>query len=88
MNGLPACAYCQGIEGMCEQDPDNLQWVANWRKASIHMDQLQMQELAHIDTARAIEALDDAYESARQHSEPSKTSGLVIQQAWFMKGRR
>lgn len=64
------------------------QWVANWKNASARIQQLRRQELAHIDTAHAIEALDDAYESARQHSQPSTTSGLVIQQAWFMKGRR
>ena len=73
---------------MCKPDSGNRQWVAHWKNASARTDQLQMQELAHIDTTHAIEALDDTYEFARQHMEPSKTSGLVIQQAWFMKARK
>lgn len=77
-----------GVDQMCESKPDDRQWIENWAKTSIRLHQLQIQELAQIDTAHAIAALDDAYESARQHSELSTTSGLVIQQSLFMKGRK
>ena len=69
-----------------EQDKQKL--LAGWKNAAKRMDQLRRCELENVDVARAIEALDDAFESARQHMEPSITSGLVAQQALFMKGSK
>ncbi|UCD28074.1 MAG: hypothetical protein JSV03_13400 [Planctomycetota bacterium] len=73
---------------MPASESDELNWLAGWKNASARMDQLRKIELACVDVAHAIEILDDAYESARQQIEPVKYSGLVIQQAFFTKGRQ
>ena len=73
---------------MVERTPEQEKWLAGWDATSVRLAQLRRQELAHVDVGAAIEALDDAFESALAHAQPSHTSGLVQQQAWFMRGRR
>lgn len=62
--------------------------ITGWDVASRRMADLRRGDVAEVDIAWVIEALNDAFESARMHSIPSATSGLVTQQALFMKGRR
>ncbi len=66
--------------------PDMSQWIASWRAAAARLERLRAEELARVDVAHAIETLEDAFIAARRHQPPSMTSGLVEQQAWFMKG--
>jgi hypothetical protein len=73
---------------MADSEQDKQKLLAAWENVAKRMDQLRRCELENVDVARAIEALDDAFESARQHMKPSTTSGLVAQQAWFMKGSK
>ena len=63
------------------------QWVRNWQKVGPILERLRDEEIRNTDTAAAIEQLNDAYESARLHWTPPKTSGLVEQQRWFAKLR-
>jgi len=60
-------------------------WILGWEAAADRLAELRRRDLAHVDVSRAIEALSDAFESARAHAVPSRTSGLVAQQAWFMR---
>jgi len=62
--------------------------ISGWDAASQCMADLRQSDLDPVDIAWVIAALDDAYESARARLVPSATSGLVQQQALFMKGRR
>lgn len=63
-------------------------WVETWKTAGPELERLRAEEIRNTDTAKAIEQLDDAYESARRHWTPSKTSGLVEQQRWFARLRK
>lgn len=72
---------------MDQERAGDLQWCENWRAASARMEQLRRQDLAHVDVAAAMEALEDAFQAALRHLPPSTTSGLVIQQALFRKAR-
>ena len=63
------------------------QWIRNWETAGPLLQRLRDEAIRNTDTAAAIEALSDAYESARLHWTPPKTSGLVEQQRWFAKLR-
>ena len=50
-------------------------------------EQLRAQVSRNSDTAKAIEQLSDAFESARRHCPPATTSGLVEQQRLFARLR-
>lgn len=52
------------------------------------LERLRAEEIRNSDTAEAIEQLSDAYESARLHWTPPKTSGLVEQQRRFARLRK
>jgi hypothetical protein len=62
---------------MDEQEEQRIrQWIRNWEEA-----------IRNTDTAKAIEQLSDAFESARRHWTPPATSGLVEQQRLFARLR-
>lgn len=61
------------------------QWIANREAAAPILERLRDEEIRNTYTAAAIEALSDAYESARRHWTPPPTSGLVEQQHWFAR---
>lgn len=67
---------------------DGSEWVRCWQAASALMDWERTERLRSLDVQRAMELLDDAYESARRLAPPRTTSGLVILQALFAKGRQ
>lgn len=74
---------------MDEQEEQRVrQWVRNWQKVGPILELLRDEEIRNTDTAAAIEALSDAFESARLHWTPPKTSGLVEQQRWFARLRK
>lgn len=62
-------------------------WVEIWKRAGPELERIRLEEVRNTDTTRAILILNDAFESARRIQPASKTSGLVEQQALFMKAR-
>jgi len=69
------------------QEQRTREWVRNWQETGPILERLRDEEIRNTDTAAAIEALSDAYESARLHWTPPKTSGLVEQQRLFARLR-
>jgi hypothetical protein len=73
---------------MDEQEEQRVrQWIRNWEEAAPVLERLRDEAIRHTDTAKAIEQLSDAFESARLHWTPPTTSGLVEQQRLFAKLR-
>lgn len=73
---------------MIRGDSPNSGCFPNWEAASARLEELRRRDLAHVDVAAAMEALEDAFQAALRQTPPSTTSGLVAQQALFRKGRR
>jgi hypothetical protein len=63
-------------------------WVQTWQKAGEVLGELRRREVRHVDTARAILQLEDAFHSALRERPPEPTSGLVEQQHWFARWKR
>ena len=63
-------------------------WVEIWKRAGPELERIRLEEVRGTDTTRAILILNDAFESARLTGSVRNTSGLVEQQALFMKARR
>ncbi len=63
------------------------QWIRNWEAVAPVLERLRDEAIRNTDTAKAIEQLSDAFESARLHWTPPATSGLVEQQRLFAKLR-
>jgi hypothetical protein len=63
-------------------------WVEIWKRAGPELERIRLEEVRGTDTTRAILILNDAFESARLTCSVRNTSGLVEQQALFMKARR
>jgi len=74
---------------MDEQEEQRVrQWVRNWEEAAPVLERLRDEAIRSTDTAKAIEQLSDAFESARLHWTPPASSGLVEQQRRFARLRR
>jgi hypothetical protein len=74
---------------MDEQEEQRIrQWIRNWEEAAPLLERLRDEAIRHTDTAKAIEQLSDAFESARHQWTPPTTSGLVEQQCWFARLRQ
>jgi hypothetical protein len=63
------------------------QWITGWQAAAPVLEKLLIEVIRNSDTAKAIEQLSDAFDSALLHYPPSKTSGLVEQQRFFARCR-
>jgi hypothetical protein len=73
---------------MDEQEEQRVrQWIRNWEEAAPVSERLREEAIRNTDTAKAIEQLSDAFESARRHWTPPATSGLVEQQRLFARLR-
>jgi hypothetical protein len=73
---------------MDEQERQRMrQWVQNWEAVGPVLERLRAEEIRSSDTAKAIEQLSDAFESARREWSPPPTSGLVEQQRLFARLR-
>ena len=70
-----------------EQVAQGKRWVKGWAEAGAFMEQLRRDELRKTDTAKAMQRLAGAFESARHFGQPRPLSGLVAQQALFAKCR-
>jgi hypothetical protein len=74
--------------GMDKREEERVrQWVHNWEAAAPVLDQLRDEAIRNSDTAKAIEQLSDAFESARRRWTAPPTSGLVEQQRLFARLR-
>ena len=71
-----------------KEKADMLKWIRCWKKAGSAMDQIRQNDLDQVDVHHAIEALDDAFESALLQVPCRAISGLVEMQAWFAKARQ
>lgn len=60
-------------------------WVKRWEGAGFVLERLKREELVNANTQKAIELLDDAFESAIRLNPPMPTSGLVEQQRLFQQ---
>jgi hypothetical protein len=59
------------------------QWVETWQRAGLELDEIRRREIQSTDTQTAIRQI---FGSAMVTGLPPRTtSGLVEQQAWFMK---
>ena len=63
------------------------QWVRSWAETGAIMDQLRREALRKTDTVESLQRLAGAFESARHMGLPRLSSGLVAQQAFFLKCR-
>jgi hypothetical protein len=73
---------------MSEAEKDQVRaWIRNWERVGPILQRLRLDSLRSVDTAAAIEAFDLAYKSARLHTPPRPSSGLVEQQRWFKLAR-
>jgi len=71
---------------MTDSSRKNIQQrIRQWKAAGIVMEQARRDMIDHASCRQAIEALNDAFESALLHTPPRLTSGLVEQQAWFSR---
>ena len=63
-------------------------WMAAWRRAGPEMERIRRSEIRRADTQKAIQVLDDAFQSALLHQGGDACSGLVEQQRHFARTRR
>ena len=68
-------------------ESQQLQWITQWRRAAIALEEVRLQELQTADLARIASDLEDACLEAVRSAEPSVTSGLVEQQRILHSGR-
>lgn len=77
------------VAEMTEQEKAQTRaWIKNWQELGPILEEMRRDSLQSVNTADAIGAFDLAYKSARLHSPPRETSGLVEQQHWFKRGHR
>ena len=62
-------------------------YVETWKTTGPILERLRREDVRKANTTEAILAFNDAFESARIHYPPRPTSGLVEQQAIFMRAR-
>jgi hypothetical protein len=64
------------------------EYVNTWKTTGPILERLRREDVRNANTTEAILVLNDAFESARLHYPPKPTSGLVAQQAIFMRARQ
>jgi hypothetical protein len=62
-------------------------WVDTWRQAGPELDDVRRREIETADTQEAVQQLFGAGDDPIDIPPPPATSGLVEQQAWFVKMR-
>jgi len=76
------------VAEMTEQEKDQVRaWIRNWEVVGAVLERERIESIRRVDTTEAIKAMEPAYEWARLHWSPRKSSGLVEQQRLFMRAR-
>ena len=74
---------------MTKEEKENiLKWINCWKEAGPVLEQERRERIRNTDTALAVNALNDAFESAIAHHPSRKHSGLVEQQRLFSRLRK
>ncbi len=68
-----------------EQIAQGQRWVRAWQEAGAMMERLRREELHKLDSYQAIALLCGPADYHVAPRAPRPTSGLIEQQAWFMK---
>ena len=63
-------------------------WVRTWQAAAPLLEQVRRQELRRLDPGHVIALLCGRADYRVAPRSPKPTSGLVVQQRWFMKAAR
>jgi hypothetical protein len=63
-------------------------WVETWRTAGVALEAVRARELRELDGRRAIALLTGPADYRVEPRKARSSSGLVDQQAWFMKARQ
>lgn len=71
-----------------EQIAQGKRWVRAWKEAGEAMERLRRDELRRLDPRQAIALLCGSADYHIAPRAPKPTSGLIDQQAWFMKAAR
>jgi hypothetical protein len=71
-----------------QQIADARKWIEAWRLAGPELDRIHRQELRRLDGYRAIALLCGPANYTQPPRAPKPWSGLVEQQAWFLRARR
>ncbi|MBN2129572.1 MAG: hypothetical protein JW741_08745 [Sedimentisphaerales bacterium] len=69
-------------------DDDNTRWLSSRAAAFTRIEHLRNARARAVPLSEVFEALEEAFLCARRLADPSTSSGLIAQQAWFMKGRK
>lgn len=64
-----------------------LKQISAWKDVNKKMLELKRKRLQNISTEKIINQFEDVFESVLNASRRQTTSGLVIQQQYFMKGK-
>ncbi len=64
------------------------EWVLRWKRVGPVLEEIHREGLQNISTSQALQNLAGAFESARLHFSPAKSSGLVTQQKLFRALRK
>ena len=71
-----------------EQTDAARRWVETWRTAGAALEAVRVRELRELDGQRAIALLTGPADYRVEPRKFRSSSGLVEQQAWFMKARK
>lgn len=78
-----------GASSLADWTPEQIavgrRWVRAWQAAGSALEQIRRQELRQLDSAKAIAFLCGPADYRVPPRSPKPTSGLVVQQRWFMK---
>jgi len=70
---------------MATTPAEQRRWMEQRREAANALDEVRRDELANLTEREAWRKIEAVLSLARHYRRPSRTSGLVEQQAWFMK---
>ncbi len=63
-------------------------WMQQWREAAVALDEVKRDELVNLTERAAWRQIESLLSLGAHYRHPSRTSGLVKQQAWFHKRNR
>jgi hypothetical protein len=70
---------------MATTPAEQRRWMRQWRRAAIALDEVKRDELANLTDTAAWAQIESLLSLAPHYNRLRRTSGLVKQQAWFLK---